>query len=287
MSDFFANKSLQPLLTVQEEIECGRRIQAWMPYKDLPEDQLTPAQRRLAKRGLRARDRMVNGNLRLVTSVARKTMPFHRHLSFHDICQEGAIGLLRAAEKFDPTRGYKFSTYAYWWIRQAINRAASDQDRTIRLPSNMVEKVTKANRLAADMLKLEGTRPTVSELADAVGCEEKLFRAALVHYYGCTSTDILTACETPLMDILPDPKSYDVEAIAVRDDVVHLMNCLSSMEDHQRSVIEQYYGLGDSEKHSLTQISKREGVSREAIRQRMLRAQLALKKRVGCVSGSA
>lgn len=133
-----------PLLTAAEEIEMGRRIQAMQELKQKPASELTREEAIRIKRGQRALDRMISGNLRMVAGIARKYSGIVKHLTIDDIIQEGNVGLCRAAEKYDPSRGYKFSTYAYWWIRQAINRAISDKERVVRIPCNAFESISKA-----------------------------------------------------------------------------------------------------------------------------------------------
>ena len=133
-----------PLLTAAEEIELGNSIQRMMPLLDKPD--LTKDEQKIIRIGKRAKKRMVQGNLRLVISVASKYNKMTSRLSMQDLIQEGNIGLIRAVEMFDPSRGYKFSTYAYWWIRQGITRAIAEKSRTIRLPIHITETLNKLKK---------------------------------------------------------------------------------------------------------------------------------------------
>lgn len=155
-----------PLLTKSQEIGLGSQIQAWMKICDKDEKDYTEEEKRIAKAGKRARKKFIDCNLRLVVSVAKKYAGSCRNLGLMDLIQEGNIGLIRAVEKFDPTLGYAMSTYAYWWIRQAVNRAIHTSEYTIRLPSNIQESLSKI-RKAVEQLEKELSRPPkVNEIAE-------------------------------------------------------------------------------------------------------------------------
>ena len=164
--DYLQEIGRVPLLTDHEEIYCSRQIQAWLQYVGGPE--AAPAQVR--RRGRRAKERLMAGNLRLVVSVCKKKMG--NGLELQDMVQEGSLGLSRAAEKFDATRGYKFSTYAYWWIRQGLNRAISQQSRTIRIPSNRRELLSKIKQVSSRLTLQHGIQPTLQQISDqlAITC---------------------------------------------------------------------------------------------------------------------
>ena len=174
-----------PLLTHEQEITLGRQVQQLMEIETLEaelesRDGVKPARDQLAKaaelstvqlkrklqQGHRAKERMVAANLRLVVSVAKKYTK--RNMELLDLIQEGTIGLVRGVEKFDPTRGYKFSTYAYWWIRQGLNRALSTQSRTIRIPVNVNEKLTKLRAAKARLMQSNGLAPSAEQLAESM-----------------------------------------------------------------------------------------------------------------------
>jgi RNA polymerase nonessential primary-like sigma factor len=154
-----------PMLTAEQEIQYARTIQAWLtsPAAKKAEDELSPAEQKAFRGYIRAKQRMIDANLRLVVSVAKKY--WASSVPMMDLIQEGSIGMQRAAEKFDPTKGYKFSTYAHWWIRQAITRAIAEQGRVIRLPVHLVEKIGKINKYSREFQREEGRKPTVAEIA--------------------------------------------------------------------------------------------------------------------------
>ncbi|MDP6193366.1 MAG: sigma-70 family RNA polymerase sigma factor, partial [Prochlorococcaceae cyanobacterium ETNP18_MAG_1] len=163
-----------PLLTPAEEIELGNQVQKMMSLTEdgsiAPDSkELTSHQRRLIRIGRRSKERMMKANLRLVVSVAKKYQG--KGLELLDLIQEGSIGLERAVEKFDPTRGYKFSTYAYWWIRQGMTRAIDNSARTIRLPIHISEKLSKMRRISRELSHRFGRQPNRLELAHAMGIE--------------------------------------------------------------------------------------------------------------------
>jgi RNA polymerase primary sigma factor len=154
-----------PLLTKTQEVILGTQVQAWMNIKDKDENQYTEEERRIARIGRRARDKFIKCNLRLVVNVARKYVPRCNSLDLMDLVQEGNVGLARAVEKFDPTRGYAMSTYAYWWIRQAIQRSMQFSDATIRLPIGIHESVIKITKTTERLTKELGREPTLEEIS--------------------------------------------------------------------------------------------------------------------------
>ena len=160
-----------PLLTPAEEIELGNQVQKMMELtedgsKSFDESALTTQQRRMIRIGRRAKERMMKANLRLVVSVAKKYQG--KGLELLDLIQEGSLGLERAVEKFDPTRGYKFSTYAFWWIRQSMTRAIACQSRTIRLPVHLSERLTTIRKVSLDLAHKLGAMPSRVEIAEAM-----------------------------------------------------------------------------------------------------------------------
>ena len=168
-----------PLLSKDQEIMLSRVIQEWQTAEDP-----TPTQ---VKKGLRARDKMIKSNLRLVVSIAKRYSNRAKRMAFLDLVQEGNIGLTIAVERFDPYRGYRFSTYSYWWIRQAISRGIQQQDRTIKLPANAQELLNKVRFWSMDYEREHGKRPSMQQCADAFDIRLERLRGYLAHDHDCDS----------------------------------------------------------------------------------------------------
>ena len=283
MNDNYLNLiGRQPLLTIDEEIECGRRVQAMMPLLKKPPETLTRKEKRTIRAGQKAKERFVTGNMRMVAHIARRSENLVNHLTFHDLCQEGAIGLQRAAEKFDPARGYKFSTYAYWWIRQAIGRAISEKERSIRLPINIVESIGQVNKWKEKMEKETGQTPGYHECVTKSKLRPEVFRAALSPYAGIYSTDqrITNMPDgAALIDLIPDTKQMEKEDSTYFDAENEIRTIIAMLPEEQQFLLIKYYGLFGVPPVSLAELGKKRGVSREAVRQKVLRAELALKRK--------
>mgnify|MGYP003323215715 FL=1 len=176
-----------PLLTPAEEIELAHHVQQMKDLLSLPLEQRSTRQKHKIKMGKRARDRMMAANLRLVVSVAKKYQ--NQGLELLDLVQEGAIGLERAVDKFDPAMGYKFSTYAYWWIRQGMTRAIDNSARTIRLPIHISEKLSKMRRISRELSHRFGRQPNRLELANAMGIEPQDLEDLVSQSAPCASLD--------------------------------------------------------------------------------------------------
>lgn len=198
-----------PLLTKAQEVMLGTQVQAWMEIQDKDESTYTEEERRIAKIGKRAKDKFIKCNLRLVVNVARKYASRCSSLDLMDLVQEGTIGLVRAVEKFDPTRGYAMSTYAYWWIRQAIQRSMQCSDSTIRIPIKIHETNTKISKIIEDIVKETGTQPTLEEIAKKAKMKTEDIKHAISIPKANISLDKKAAdCEENsfLIDIIPDTK---------------------------------------------------------------------------------
>ena len=268
-----------PLLTPAEEIELGNQVQAMMALtedgsRDFEDGELTTPQRRLLRIGRRAKERMMKANLRLVVSVAKKYQG--KGLELLDLIQEGSLGLERAVEKFDPTRGYKFSTYAFWWIRQSMTRAIACQSRTIRLPVHLSERLTTIRKVSLDLAHKLGAMPSRVEIAEAMDIPldelDSLLRQALT----TSSLDAPVNGEEGrsfLGDLIAD-SSLDEPLDIVEQRIHHeqLGRWLSHLSEQEQHVLRMRFGLEGNERHTLAEIGRLMEVSRERVRQVELKA---------------
>lgn len=199
-----------PLLTKAQEVMLGTQVQAWMAIQDKDRSEYTQEELRIEKIGKRAREKFINCNLRLVVNIARKYIRHARTLDFMDLVQEGNIGLARAVEKFDPTRGYAMSTYAYWWIRQAIQRAMQSSDSTIRLAISIHESLFAIKRASEILSKENGRDATLKEISEYTGMDLEMIQSALDAPVAQISLD--RTCRdaddsSSILDMIADPRN--------------------------------------------------------------------------------
>lgn len=259
-----------PLLTSEEEIVLAKTVEAGMRADALPEEKEAARE---------AKKELADRNLRLVVSIAKKYLG--RGLQFLDLIQEGNLGLLKAVDKFDYTKGYKFSTYATWWIRQAITRAIADQARTIRVPVHMVETINKLNRISRQLLQENGREATNEELAKAMGVSLAKVREVkkIAQDPISLETPIGEKEDSHLGDFIEDHEAIAPDdaagSILLREQIEEL---LTGLTERERQVFELRFGLKDGKTRTLEEVGKYFDVTRERIRQIEGKALSKLKK---------
>ena len=259
-----------PLLTSEEEIVLAKTVEAGMRADALPEEKEAARE---------AKKELADRNLRLVVSIAKKYLG--RGLQFLDLIQEGNLGLLKAVDKFDYTKGYKFSTYATWWIRQAITRAIADQARTIRVPVHMVETINKLNRISRQLLQENGREATNEELAKAMGVSLAKIREVkkIAQDPISLETPIGEKEDSHLGDFIEDHEAIAPDdaagSILLREQIEEL---LTGLTERERQVLELRFGLKDGKTRTLEEVGKYFDVTRERIRQIEGKALSKLKK---------
>ncbi|MCF3963824.1 RNA polymerase sigma factor [Streptomyces fuscigenes] len=274
VKDYLKQIGKVPLLNAEQEVELAKRIEAGLFAEDklASADKLAPKLKReleiIAEDGRRAKNHLLEANLRLVVSLAKRYTG--RGMLFLDLIQEGNLGLIRAVEKFDYTKGYKFSTYATWWIRQAITRAMADQARTIRIPVHMVEVINKLARVQRQMLQDLGREPTPEELAKELDMTpEKVIE---VQKYGREPISLHTPLgedgDSEFGDLIEDSEAVvpaDAVSFTLLQEQLH--SVLDTLSEREAGVVSMRFGLTDGQPKTLDEIGKVYGVTRERIRQ--------------------
>ena len=271
-----------PLLEHEEEILLGRKVQRLMEIKEIESEMEVKSQDDLAgilgvtpkdlkrqlREGEKAKDKMVTANLRLVVSVAKKYTK--RNMELLDIIQEGTIGLVRGVEKFDPGRGYKFSTYAYWWIRQGITRAIAEKSRAIRLPIHVTENLNKLKKAQRELSQINGEMPTVFQLAEYLEFTVDEIKDLMCKSRQPTSLEIKIGenRDTALIDLLEDETQLPemlLERQSVKENIREIIHELPEM---QAAVVRMRYGIGEEvlEPMSMTAIGQVLNMSRDRVR---------------------
>ena len=275
VKDYLKQIGKVSLLNAEQEVDLARRIDAglYAEYKLKNQaDEMTSRERRelhfLAQDGQQAKNHLLEANLRLVVSLAKRYTG--RGMQFLDLIQEGNLGLIRAVEKFDYTKGYKFSTYATWWIRQAITRAMADQARTIRIPVHMVEVINKLARVQRQMLQDLGREPTPEELAKELDMTAE--KVVEVQKYGREPISLHTPLgedgDSEFGDLIEDSEAIvpaDAVSFTLLQEQLH--HVLDTLSEREAGVVSMRFGLGDGQPKTLDEIGKVYGVTRERIRQ--------------------
>jgi RNA polymerase sigma factor (sigma-70 family) len=260
-------------VALAKDIEAGLYAEHLLEQDELPDGYDEADLRAMVRRGETAKDRFIRANLRLVVSIARRYV--RSGMPMLDLIQEGNTGLVRAVEKFDYERGFKFSTYATWWIRQAISRAIAQQERTVRLPVHLVEDVNRMRNVVRQLTREMGTEPELAQVAEALGTT--IERVAELRRWSQDTVSLDTPVgddgDTSLGDLVSDtdaPSPEDVVMAAMERN--RIAGLLGHLDDRSAGIMRARYGLEDGREHSLTEVASRFSLSRERIRQLEIQA---------------
>lgn len=281
--NFLENVGKFPLLTATEEIELARQVQAWLPLRG--RTKLTKAQARTARIGRRAYDKFFCANLRLVVFIAKRYIIKVKTMTIDDLIQEGCMGLARSIEKFDPERGYKFSTYSYWWIRQAMSRSIEAYDRLIRLPIAGIHTLAKLRTYSQAFYRDHGRYPTKDECMEHCDVSVHLFDAYIAHAEGCQSLNVKILEDNPgseLLDIVIDDErsvNDEVEYGLLTED---LRKWLLALSHEERDLLTRRFGLDSGTPMSLHNLGNSMHLSREAVRHKEVAILRKLRAKAVC-----
>lgn len=261
-----------PLMTGEEEIHLGKQVRRMMELRDSGRE-LTPKEKREVVRGMRAKNRFVQANLRLVVYIVKRSNRKTSFLEMVDLVQECSIGLIRAVELFDPKRGYKFSTYAYWWCRQAINRSYNAQERAIRRPVSVGELASKVEKVLHQETTRLGRAPTLDELSSVTGVKRSELELMATRGTHCVSLDNLagdleknTVLELIRDDNLPTQDEL-LDSFDLNTDLILLMEALPRLDEQEQTFITRRFGLDGREPASWKDLGQEVHLSRERVRQ--------------------
>ena len=271
-----------PLLTTEQEIDLGRKVQRMIELQQCGRE-LTSQEMREVKVGERAMDRFVKANLRLVVCVAKKYVGVLNHMDLMDLVQEGNIGLLTAVRKFDPSRGYKFSTYAFWWIKQSISRGITAKERVIRLPGRVADLASGWNKKVRELSQQLRRMPTLQEIADAFEMPIEEVRTYVNRGQCVVSLDkvAMDGDGSSIMELVVDP--LDPEGIEAMERTEHqemvmaLESALGTLTPKEQTFVQRKWGIGSGVEETFVDIGKDHGISRERVRQVVEVAQRKMK----------
>lgn len=282
IKDYLNDIAKYPLLTPQQEIQLGRRVARWRELKSA-DRALTEQEQREYRGGERARQRFIQSNLQLVVHVAKKYEHRKRKsLEIMDLIQEGNIGLSRAVELFDPSRGYKFSTYAYWWIKQGIQRAIAQHDAMIRLPGGLHDLLLKMNRTAGELSHKLGRDPSITEIADAMGASAEELQLAVRRSTIVTSLDTsaMNSDDLSMIDMIADPAStIDYDALSENHEAQKMMHYFERYLDDRSQYVIQHRQLDNP--MSWAEMESKTGISRLRLQTIERRAMMRLRMLMG------
>jgi len=272
MDAYLENIAKIPLMTAEEEILLGKLVRRMIALKQLDRE-LTRKEKREVLMGERAKARFVQANLRLVVYIVKRNLRRSFFLDSLDLIQECTIGLIRAVEMFDPQRGYKFSTYAYWWCRQAVSRTYNAQERAIRRPTSVGDMAAKVEKIFSAETERLGRSPTLDELSLASSVKRSELELLSTRGSHCLSLDALAAGEdsSSLLDLIADDSNLSsdelFDAMDLSLDVERMLSLLHRLSDQERRLVVRRYGLDGEAPAILADLGKELGVTRESARQ--------------------